>query len=118
MRDVKSFDGIFIHRDPVDMRRGIRGLSEIVESAQMGNWNENALFVFCGRRKNSIKILYFDKSGFALWQKLLDREKFHWPRKVTTPVVVMTSEQLSWLLEGFDVMKMRPFAELKIERLC
>lgn len=117
MRDLKSFEGVFIHRDPVDMRRGIRGLSEIVESAQMGNWNENALFVFCGKRRHSIKILYFDKSGFALWQKVLDREKFHWPKRVATAVFPMTAEQLSWLLEGFDVLKMRPFAELKFERL-
>ena len=66
MKSVTSFQNIFIHREPVDMRRGINGLCEIVASAEMGDLNEKNIFVFCGRRKHSIKVLYFDRSGFAL----------------------------------------------------
>ena len=69
MRAISDFQGVFLHRDPVDGRKAINGLSEIVEAAQMGVLQGPNLFVFCGKRRDVIKILYFDKSGFALWQK-------------------------------------------------
>lgn len=118
MRDINSFTSVFIHREPVDMRRGINGLSEIVQFEEMGSLKGNYLFVFCGKRRNSIKILYFDRSGFALWQKKLEQDRFPWPRKLTDEVVQITPEQMSWLLEGYDVWKMKPFAELQFERAC
>ncbi|MBK8204380.1 MAG: IS66 family insertion sequence element accessory protein TnpB [Bdellovibrionales bacterium] len=77
MKSPSQFEGVFLHRDPVDLRRGIPGLSQIVESAQMGKLNGKNLFVFCGRRRHTIKILYFDRSGFCLWQKQLDVESSH-----------------------------------------
>lgn len=100
------------------MRRGINGLSEIVQLGNMGSIKGNYLFVFCGKRRNSIKILYFDKSGFALWQKKLEAAKFSWPRKFTEDVVQLSPEQMSWLLDGYDVWKMRPFEELQFEKVC
>ncbi len=118
MIDVKSFTSIFIHRKPVDMRRGINGLSEIVQMEEMGSFAGRHLFVFCGKRKNSIKILYFDKSGFCMWQKRLDKDRFPWPRKLEEEVIHITPEQLSWLLEGYDVWKMRAFSEVKFEKVC
>ena len=68
MKAPSDFANIFIHREDVDMRRGINGLSEIVQSAEMGELSGKNLFVFCGRRKNSMKVLYFDRSGFCLCQ--------------------------------------------------
>ena len=68
MKSVKEFQGVFIHRDPVDMRKAINGLAGIVEAEGMGNLMGPNLFVFCGKRRDVLKILYFDKSGFALWQ--------------------------------------------------
>ena len=99
------------------MRKGINGLSEIVQSAQMGNLMEPHLFVFSGRRRDTIKVLYFDRSGFALWQKRLERDKFPWPKKHTDVIVKITPEQFAWLLDGYDVWKMRPFEELNFERV-
>lgn len=117
MKAPSDFENIFIHRENVDMRRGINGLSEIVQSAEMGELSGKNLFVFCGRRKNSMKVLYFDRSGFCLWQKRLDRERFPWPKKLADEVVRLTPEQFSWLLEGFDVWKIKPFEEIKFETL-
>lgn len=99
------------------MRKAINGLSEIVQSANMGNLMEPHLFVFCGKRRTSIKILYFDKSGFCLWQKRLEKDRFAWPKKFTEDVVGITPEQLTWLLDGYDVFKMKPFAELHFEKV-
>ena len=118
MKSVQEFKGVFIHRDPVDMRKGIQGLCEIVQLEDMGDLMGPYLFVFCGRRRDLIKILYFDKSGFCLWQKRLEKEKFPWPRKIKEDVVSLSAEQMSWLLDGYDVWKIRPFAELQFEKIC
>lgn len=117
MRSVKEFKNVFIHRAPVDMRKAINGLSVLVEAEGMGNLFEPSLFVFCGRRRDVIKILYFDRSGFCLWQKRLEKEKFPWPKKEMAEVIHISTEQLEWLLSGYDVWKMRPFAELNFERV-
>lgn len=83
----------------------------------MGDLMESHLFVFTGRRRDVIKVLYFDRSGFALWQKRLEEAKFPWPRKHTDAVVRLTPEQFAWLLDGYDVWKMKPFESLFFERV-
>lgn len=118
MRSLKEFVSVYIHRDPVDMRKGINGLSALVEMASMGDLMGPHLFVFSGRRRDSVKILYFDRSGYCLWQKRLERERFVWPKRDASEVVQVTPAQLEWLLQGYDVWKMRPHAELKFERVC
>jgi transposase len=100
------------------MRRGINGLSEIVQTASMGDLTGKNLFVFCGKRRHSIKVLYFDRCGYCLWQKRLERDKFPWPKKLTDQIVTLSPEQFAWLLDGYDVWKMKPFNEQKFERVC
>jgi len=117
MKSPSDFEGIFIHKEPVDMRRGINGLCDIVEATKMANLSGRNLFVFSGKRKNSIKILYFDRSGFCLWQKRLEVDKFPWPKKHSEQTVCITPDQLAWLLDGYDVWKMKPFSEQKFERV-
>ena len=117
MKSPKDFKKVFIHKEPMDMRRGINGLSEIVQTSMMGNLMEPHLFVFCGRKRDSIKVLYFDRSGFAMWQKRLEADKFPWPKKYTDLVVQLTPEQFSWLLDGYDVWKIKPFSELYFEKV-
>ena len=117
MKSVREFQGVFIHREPVDMRKAINGLSEIVALSEMGDLMGPNLFVFCGKRRHSIKLIYFDRSGFAMWQKKLEKDTFPWPKKMTEKVVTLTPEQFDWLLDGYDVWKMRPFEELKFEKV-
>lgn len=112
MKCVRDFCGIYLHREPVDMRKAINGLSQIVESAKMGVLMGPHLFVFANRRRDLMKCLYFDRSGFAMWVKQLQKEKFPWPKRHEDSVVSLTVEQFSWLLDGYDVWKMKPFEEL------
>jgi transposase len=119
MRALTEFQGVYIHRDPVDMRKAINGLSEIVASEGMGELMGPNLFVFSGKRHKVLKILYFDRSGFALWQKRLERENFPWPKLKThdEPVLRLSPEQLRWLLDGHDIWRMKkPFEELRFSR--
>lgn len=117
MKSPSQFKNVFIHRDYVNMRKSINGLSQIVELASMGDLMEPHLFVFSGKSRATIKILYFDRSGFCLWQKRLEQDKFPWPKKSLDVVVAITPEQLTWLLDGYDVFKLKPFEQLNYSRV-
>jgi transposase len=117
MKGVSEFKGIYLHREPIDMRKAINGLCQIVEESLMGELMGTNLFVFCNRRRDLMKVLYFDRSGFAMWVKRLERDKFPWPRRSEERVVSITTEQFSWLLDGYDVWKMKPFEKLYFARV-
>ena len=94
-----------LHRDPVDMRKSINGLSMIVIEEMGESFENDRLFVFVGRCGKRLKILYWDKSGFALWTKRLERERFRWPKTHEEEVVVTYSSELERLLYGFDIFQ-------------
>ena len=105
-----------IDREAVDTRRGINGLSMLVVKSQMGELPlGKSSFVFVGRRLDSIKILYFHKTGFCLWQKRLEEARFPWPRKFTEDIVHLWLEQFAWLLVGYNVFKVQPFKIIDFE---
>ena len=112
---MMSFDDVpvYLHRQPVDFRKAINGLSIIVENAMGLNVFDTGLFVFCNKKRDKLKILYWDETGFCLWHKRLEKEKFMWPRKHVDEIVNWNKEQLDWLLRGFDVCKIKPHNSLK-----
>jgi transposase len=101
---------IYVHRDPVDFRQSINGLCIRVSEVMELDAFSGSLFVFGNRARNKIKILYWDKTGFALWYKRLEKNTFKWPRK-GDPVLSLTDEQFDWLLRGLDIAKLTPHAE-------
>ena len=76
-----------------------------------------SLFVFCNKGRDKIKVLYWDETGFCLWQKRLEKQKFKWPRKRLDEVFELTNEQFDWLLRGFDVTRMEPHKRLDFNYL-
>jgi transposase len=96
---------VYLHREPIDMRTGRNGLAALVrEGMQQDPFAAQALYVFIGRRYDALKVLGWDRNGFAIWQKKIEsEEKFHWPRLLEQDVVTLTAEQLNWLLDGYDV---------------
>lgn len=103
---------VYLHRDPVDFRKAINGLSVIVQDEMALSPFERALFVFCNKRRSQLKVLYWDDTGFALWQKRLERDKFKWPRRWPDDPVVLDHEQWQWLLRGFDIAQLKPHKTL------
>ena len=69
-------DRVLLHRKLVDFRKPIYGLSAIVEQALEQDVFGGLVFVFCNKHCNKIKVLYRDKTGFALWYKRLEKERF------------------------------------------
>lgn len=84
-----------------DMRRGIDGLCALVQSALSADAFGGQLFIFRGRRGNRLKILWHDPAGMCLFYKRLHRGHFIWTQ-AADGAVLLTSAQLSSLLEGID----------------
>lgn len=93
---------VFLKLGVTDMRKSINTLSPIVESTMgLPSMAEN-LYVFCNRRKDIIKILYWDRNGFCLWQKRLEEDVFRWP-ETKEEVLEIDRTELEWLLRGLDL---------------
>jgi transposase len=101
---------IYMHRTPVDFRKSINGLLMIVESDMALSPFSKSLFVFGNTSRDKIKILYWDKTGFCLWYKRLEKDKFKWPR-TGDAILSLSAEQFSWLLRGLDIAKLKPHQE-------
>jgi transposase len=95
---------IYLHRDVVDFRKSINGLMVIVEQEMQLSPFAPALFVFCNRNRDRLKVLYWDQTGFCLWYKRLEKEKFKWPRRHTASIMTLSEVQWDWLLSGYDVV--------------
>ena len=107
MKMLVDVGSVYLHRDSVDFRKSINGLSVIVEQSMNLTLYDSSLFVFCNKQRDKLKILYWDSSGFCLWYKRLEKEKFKWPRKDNRDVVSLSEEQLHWLLRGFDIHQLQ-----------
>ncbi len=86
------------------MRKSINGLSILVEEALEMDPFSGYLFAFSNRRRNQIKILYWDRNGFCLWQKRLEKHRFRWP-VYPEDMMEIDQRELSRLLEGLDLEK-------------
>ena len=102
-------------REPVDMRKAINGLSILVEEVLERDPFSPQLFVFCNRKRDKLKILYWERSGFVLWYKRLEKQRFPWPRESDDAVVTMTGRELNWLLDGIDWFQLKPHEALSFD---
>lgn len=108
MKMFADLPTVYLHRDAVDFRRSINGLVCIVEMQMEISPFEEALFMFCNKAKDKLKIVYWDKTGFAMWYKRLDKQRFKWPTQVDEDTLVLSEQQFHWLLAGYDVVGHQP----------
>jgi len=92
---------VFLKPGPTDMRKAINGLSQLAEDFPDKDIFSGNLYIFCNRRRDQLKILYWDRNGFCLWQKRLESHKFPWPQ-TEAACQEITRTQLKWLLTGID----------------
>lgn len=106
-----SFAGkrVFLACGQTDMRKSINGFAAMVEGSFKLNPFDGAIFVFCNRSRDRIKILEWDSNGFWLYFKRLEKGHFRWPASSTEQTLTLTGEELSILLSGTRV-------ELKLKR--
>ena len=92
-----------------DMRKSIDGLSVLVQQSFSLDPFEDALFVFCNRTRNRLKILEWDGDGFWVYFKRLEKGRFRWPNDVGGATMTLTTEELAIMLGGSKI-------ELKLRR--
>ena len=93
---------MFLATGFTDLCRGIDGLAAIVQHQFELNPFTNTLFLFCGRRRDRIKALYWEGDGFLLLYKRLESGSFQWPRS-ETEARALTPQQYRWLMEGLSI---------------
>lgn len=101
---------VHLYVEPVDMRKSIDGLSALVEQEMALSPFEAALFVFCNRGRDKVKILCWERNGFIVWYKRLERQRFIWPRAGES--LRVSGQELNWLLDGFDIIDNKPHKAL------
>lgn len=108
MLGTESIERVFLYRKPIDMRKQRSGLAALVQEVIREDLFSGALFIFTGKRRDRIKCLWWNRNGFVVWYKVIEgRERFSWPRHLDEEVLTLTTEQLHWLLEGYDVWRMK-----------
>lgn len=94
---------IYVACGYTDMRKQIDGLAQLVEHNFQLSPFDNAFFLFCGRRRDRIKALYWEGDGFVLLYKRLDAKgAYQWPRSLEQ-VRELTPQQYRWLMEGLEI---------------
>ena len=101
--DAKGFDHIYIAPGYTDMRKGIDGLiAKVGYGLGLNPFQEKVLFLFCGRSANKIKGLVWEKDGFLLLYKRVDKGSYVWPR-TAAEAMSLTQEQFERLMSGFAI---------------
>lgn len=95
---------VYLAVGPTDLRNNIDGL--IIKIKYQFNLDpfQAALFVFCNKSRNKLKIIFWDKNGFWLYYRRLDSGTFNWPQKTDNKkTLAVTEQQLSWILDGLSM---------------
>ncbi|MCL2879624.1 MAG: IS66 family insertion sequence element accessory protein TnpB [Treponema sp.] len=95
---------IFLRPGITDLRKAVNGLSLIVQDGIKQDPFSGSVFLFCNRERRLLKAVYWDKTGFWLSQKRLEKDKFPWPQD-ESEAMELTAEQLQMLLAGVDFFK-------------
>ncbi len=114
---MRPADGVEVYlcRQPVDMRKSIDGLSALVEGELELDPFAAQLYVFTNRKRDKIKVLYWERSGFVVWYKRLEKARFPWLDAEGSEVVTVSGRELNWLLDGIDWFRIQPHETLRFE---
>lgn len=104
LSDFKCRCPVYLACGYTDLRRGIDGLAGLVQTQFHLDPFQNALFLFCGRRKDRLKGLYWEGDGFVLLYKRLESGSFQWPRN-GEEARQLTPQQYRWLMEGLEIVQ-------------
>lgn len=106
MLSLSSAVRIFLAVEPADMRKGPDGLAQLVRDVIAQDPLSGHFFVFRNRRRDRVKVLYWDRDGFALWYKRLEKGVFRFPEAKDGRVEV-TPAEMAAVLEGIDLSRAR-----------
>ena len=102
--DPSKIRSVYIACGYTDMRKQIDGLAAIVELQYKMKFDDESLFLFCGRKADRIKALCWDGSGYVLLYKRLAGQQFQWPRN-EKELKKITPQEFRWLMEGLSIQQ-------------
>ncbi|HHY0447936.1 TPA: IS66 family insertion sequence element accessory protein TnpB [Vibrio parahaemolyticus] len=108
MKRMLRAPDIYLYCESVDFRKSINGLATIIENDTDIPLGTGALFLSTNKQRDKLKVLYWNKTGFALWYKRLEKAKFKWPTKEQNQVFTLTQFELDRLLSGFTIIDHKP----------
>lgn len=107
---------VYLALGVTDMRKSINTLSLLVEEQMGHDPFSGSLFAFCNRKRDIVKVLYWDRNGFCLWEKRLEKDRFRWPES-SEEVMMLTHRELQWLIDGMEVSPRDAHGELVYSRV-
>jgi transposase len=106
---------IYLCTAPTDMRKGFDTLAALVREFLGRDPLSGHLFLFLSRRRDRLKILYWDADGFALWYKRLEQGAFRLPRTPSDAAgVEIKASELAMLLDGIDLRSVKRGRRLQL----
>ena len=112
--DITKAEKIYIACGHTDLRKSIDGLAAIVQQNFQLNPFQNSLFLFCGRKCDRMKALFWEGDGFVLLYKRLENGRFQWPRE-EEEVHKITPQEFRWLLEGLSLNQPKAVKKVNIK---
>lgn len=102
MLSIGGVEHVYLALGSTDLRRSIDRLAALVSQSFQLDPFSPSLFVFCNRRRDKLKILFWDHNRFWLYYRRLERGRFRWPSQGTGALRV-SRRQLQWLLDGLEM---------------
>jgi transposase len=102
MLSVTNDTPIYIYTGRMDFRKSINGLVNVLAESFAKNPQQGGLYVFSNRQRNKLKILFWDKNGFVLYYKRLEKSRFQYSKYLQGDEIVVNPAQLKALLMGLD----------------
>ena len=113
LSNARDFKKIYIATGYTDLRRGIEGLAGIIRfQFHLDPYDENTIFLFCGKRCDRIKALIWEGDGFLLCYKRVDNGSINWPR-CAYEAREISVEQYRAHMQGLEIFAKRPIETLK-----
>lgn len=103
---------VYVSLEPADMRKSIDSLIWLVKNQFNETPQSGHLFLFFNKNKDKAKIIFWDRNGFVLLYKRMEKHRFHLPKLADTKQIIITEVQLHGLLAGLDFMLMSKFTEI------
>ena len=97
----------FLYRPSCDMRKSFYSLASIVQEQRQGNALSGDIFIFLSRRRNHIKLLRWERDGFALYSKRLEQGTYELPMQEQEGSFLITHQQLLLILEGISLQRIQ-----------
>ena len=106
MLSFSSRQRYFLYREPTDMRKGFNGLSGLVRQHIKQELLSGDAFIFLNKRRDRVKILVWDRTGFVVWYKVLEAGTFELPA-AEAPSLELSWTDLQLLLEGIEIKSVK-----------